>query len=172
MNMPERGPSPGGQQERKDSREDLPSEVHVYVVELAISHADTVSQQGFGHSTPLAVPERRITYNWKGKLHSTTFERSHPQSREGYTGSSNAHADIAELARNFAYNYRERQNPDLEKQGSPSYTLQFGPPEEVAQKVKEQYGDGAIVRGLTAVEQKAFMNAFQEANIEVAKEKR
>jgi hypothetical protein len=79
--------------------------------------------------------------------------------------------DIEKLAQNFADNYRQRQNPDLQKKGESSYSLKFEPSEEVIRKFKERHGENATLRGLNAEEQKRFMDAFRKANEEATKKK-
>lgn len=161
----ERGPS------QQENQENLPSEIDIYVVEEMKTHKDTVTDQGFGYSTPLESPQKSSRFVWEGKLQPSEHERQNPQSREGYAGSSMSHDDIERLAENFSYNYRTHLNPDLQKRGESSYSLKFEPSEEVIRKFKEQHGENATIRGLNAEEQERFMDAFRKANEEATKKK-
>lgn len=137
------------------------STINIYATESTRTHMSHVTKQGFGVSTPLDKPQTEIYYHWNGKLHPTELQRRHPQSRDTYVSSSNAHADLEALAQNFAHNYRETSNPDLQREGKPSYALSFEPSKALKKAMEEQ---GIKYRHLTQEEQDKFMEAFLEAN--------
>jgi len=149
---------------QQESKENLPSEINIYVVEKTKTHEDHVTKQGFGYSTPLKSPQKLSRFVWEGKLYQS-------QSRKDYLGSSMSKEDIERLAENFALNYRDHLNPDLQKMGQSSYSLKFEPSEEIIRKFKEQHGEGTTIRGLNSEEQKRFMEAFRKANEEATKKK-
>lgn len=157
--------------EGKENKEIIPSEIHIFAIEHTETTKDTVTKQGFGYSSPLESPQTKTFYHWEGKLNPTEFERTYPQGKEGYVGSSMADEDIEGLAENFAARYRETQNPELQKRGESSYSLKFEPSENVARKTEAAHGKEARVRGLTQDEHRKFMDAFSRANQEATKNK-
>ncbi len=156
---------------KQESREDVPAEISIYAIEETVTHSHTHTDHGHGYSTPLESPQKLIHFKWEGKLHPTEFQRRHPESREGYSGSSSSHQDLETLARSFAHNYRERQNPNLKKLGKSSYTLGFNPPENIVESRTREFGKTFSFRALSLEEQERFMNAFRDANEEAVNKK-
>jgi len=159
---------------QQESQENFPLEIDIYVVEEVRTHKDTVTEQGFGYSTPLKYPEKLSHFAWRGRLQPTEYERRNPQSSkssQGYTESMMSQDDIEMLAVNFAHNYRTRQNPDLQERGESSYLLKFEPSEKIIKEFEERRGQGSTIRGLNLEEQKIFMDAFRKANEEATKKK-
>jgi len=159
-------------QEGKESREDITSDIYIYVTEHEATTVNRATKKGFYYSTPLETPWKSISYNWVGYLHPSAFERENPSTREGYSVSRNRRDDLVALAENFSLNYLERQSPELQKKGEASYRFSWQPDEETlaeSQKYGESLGHKNTIRGLTQAEQKQFIEAFLKANKEAVK---
>jgi len=163
--------NPSERPEAREAREDLPSEINLYVVEQTKTHEDAVTERGSGYSSELKAPQRESNYFWEGELQPSEFERKNPNPQKGIGKSSMSQGDIEKLAQGFAYNYRERQNPDLSARGESSYFLKFNPSPETLRGLREKYGEGVVVRGFNVDEQRRFDAAFREANAAAQREK-
>jgi len=143
-----------------------PSIINIYAVEDTVTktHDDHVTRQGFGYSSPLAQPQitNETFYRWQGRLQPNAAEQTtNPQGVE----SSNSRSSIEELAENFAQNYRDRQDPVLQKKGDTSYSLQFQPTQaQLTELMKTNAEVARVIRALNPDEQRRFMEAFHEAN--------
>jgi hypothetical protein len=132
----------------------------VYAVETTKTTRDEVSAQGFGYTSPLAVPQKETHFVWQGELFNGPGSLS---------GSSNARKELDQLASNFADNYRRSLCHLSVAQGTSPYDIHFGVPADIRQSyVGDEH---ERVRNLTDVEREAFVTAFREANRKAAKKK-
>ncbi len=129
--------------------------IHVYAVESIKTTKDEVSAQGFGSSSPLAVPQKETHFVWRGELFSSPGNLS---------GSSNACKQLDQLATNFADNYRRSLSRLFVPLGTSPYVIHFGVPADVQQSYKDVGDEYERVRDLTEAERDNFLAAFQEAN--------
>lgn len=112
---------------------------------------------------------KETQYVWEGKLHQSEGERKVGKTRDDVMKDSYVSSSLDSLAKNFASQYQERQDPELKARGESSYGLKFIQEEELEGLDVPNTGNNTSLRGLTEQEREEFINAFQEANREASK---
>lgn len=167
VNLSGQPEGPSRQQEVGETHK--PHTINIFAINDKFTQTteDHVSAQGFGYSSPLETPvEHNDTrYWWEGQLHNNLLN---PDGQ-----SSNSNDSLTALAQNFADQYRSHLDLALQKLGLASYSLQFQPTEKQIEAMMKNANQGVtrIVRGLSPEEQTRFMDAFQNANKNAAKNK-
>jgi hypothetical protein len=126
--------------------------VMVFAVDETETHSHTVTEQGFGISTPLSKPVKKTIFRWEGKLHG---------SGPNVGGSSNSNLKLVSLAENWSSEYMRTKDLASKGMKEPPYALDFSAPPDVV---------GA--RELTLAERELFLDAFRQANRDIVKNRK